>query len=91
MDGSGRIYVADTGNDRIQIFGPDGIYEVLYGTAEVLPSPVSIGVVDVRVGSGSERVHYGAFLFAIAGGEVRKFISGEHDSETDIGLPPPEE
>lgn len=31
VDGKGLIYVADTGNDRVQIFNPDGTYNNMFG------------------------------------------------------------
>ncbi|MDO8806233.1 MAG: 6-bladed beta-propeller [Elusimicrobiota bacterium] len=31
LDKKGRIYVADTGNDRVQIFKPDGTYDNMFG------------------------------------------------------------
>jgi DNA-binding beta-propeller fold protein YncE/tetratricopeptide (TPR) repeat protein len=31
VDKAGKIYVADTGNDRIQIFNPDGTYDNMFG------------------------------------------------------------
>ena len=32
VDASGNIYVADTGNDRIQVFNSDGIFQRAFGT-----------------------------------------------------------
>ncbi|MBK8165187.1 MAG: hypothetical protein IPK64_04370 [bacterium] len=80
VDGSGRIFVADTGNDRIQVFDAGGNYALQFGTRESCRSPVSLAVIDVRVDLGSSGVHYGAFVFALLPetGEVRKFISSEH-------------
>ncbi len=91
VDGRGYIYVSDTGNDRVQIFTADGYYVVLYGNSDVLPEPGSLAVVDVRTGSSADDINYGAYLFAISGGEVRKFISGAHYNHLYGGLPPPEE
>lgn len=31
VDKAGKIYVADTGNDRVQIFNPDGTYDNMFG------------------------------------------------------------
>jgi hypothetical protein len=90
VDGSGRIYVSDTGNDRFQIFGPDGIYEVAYGNAEETPAPGSLAVVDVRSDENPSGYNRGAFLFAVSGGQVRRYISGEHYLELYGDLPPPE-
>lgn len=88
VDGSGRIYVSDAGNDRVQIFGPDGIYEVAYGDDSVLPSPQSLAVVDIR--RSAARVYYGAYLYVVSDGEVRRFISGEYFDAVNEGQPPPE-
>jgi len=46
----GRIYVADTGNDRVQVFRPDGSYEFTIGSTGIEPGqfdgPTAIGVVN---------------------------------------------
>lgn len=80
VDGSGRIFVGDTGNDRIQIFSAEGNYELEFGTAESCPAPSSLAVVDVRVGTGINDVDYAAYVFVVSPGtgHVRRFISSEH-------------
>lgn len=80
VDGSGRIFVADTGNDRVQIFSPVGHYELQFGTAESCPAPSSMALVDVRVGTNADDVNYGAYVFLVTpgSGQVRRFISSEH-------------
>ena len=55
VDGRGRIFVADTGNDRIQVFTADGDFDLLFGNDELTPAPASLGVVDVRIGGGRRR------------------------------------
>jgi hypothetical protein len=87
LDGSGRIYVADTGNDRIQIFSRDGYYEMLFGTAEPLPGPTALGVVDVRFSGGT---HYGAYVFVLVPSleQIVKFISYEEYYRLNLEPPP---
>jgi hypothetical protein len=86
-DGLGRIFVADTGNDRLQLFTPQGEFELLFGDAEKTPAPVSLGVVDVRVNATT--INYGAYIFTTSeqGDGVRKFISYDH--YTSINQEPP--
>lgn len=80
VDGGGRIFVADKGNDRIQIFSADGYQELQFGTAESCPAPTSLALVDVRIGTGEEDVNYAAYVFMVTPGtgQVRRFISSEH-------------
>jgi len=89
VDGSGRIYVADTGNHRIQVFSPLGDYVFLFGDVAATPHPVSVGVIDQRI--SSEKVDYGAYIFTIGQGDdlVRKFISAEHYNYVNQEPPPP--
>jgi DNA-binding beta-propeller fold protein YncE len=89
VDGAGRIYVADSGNNRVQVFTADGVYDMRFGTAERTPAPSSLALVDWRV--SSSRVNYGAYLFLVdpAGGQVRKFISAEQYIYVNQEPPPP--
>jgi hypothetical protein len=90
IDGSGRIYVVDSGNHRVQIFTPDGYYEMLFGSEEMTPSANSLGIVDVRTGSGEEDVNYGAYVFVVVPElqSVRKFISAEEYIRINQEPPP---
>ncbi|HOX26127.1 MAG TPA: hypothetical protein PLL30_08810 [Candidatus Krumholzibacteria bacterium] len=88
VDGSGRIFVSDTGNDRIQIFGPDGGYRVLFGNPDWSPAPGGLTTVDIRTGVGETGVKYGAYVYVVAGGQVRRFISGEYYDYVNANLPP---
>jgi hypothetical protein len=90
VDGSGRIYVSDVGNDRVQIFSPQGSLSQVYGSAELTPAPGSLAVVDVQRSADPEDVSFGAYLFVVAGGQVRKYISGERYQEENGEPPPPE-
>ncbi len=90
VDGAGRIYVADQGNHRIQIFSALGDYDVAYGDSALMPSPEAIAVTDEAFDAGPTDIDYGAFLWVIADGEVRKFISGEHYDHINE-QPPPQE
>ncbi|MFH1842017.1 MAG: hypothetical protein ABIF77_02335 [bacterium] len=75
LDGSGRIFVADTGNDRIQIFDADGEYIKLFGNVDWTPRPTSLAVVDKPKGS----TYFGGYVFVVVpdSQQVRKFISAE--------------
>ena len=87
-DGSGRYFVADYENDRIQIFTPEGAVDLVFGDDTLTPAPLSLGVADKIAGSDT---NFGAFIFVVsaATGQVHKFIS--HDEYTDNYGPPPEE
>ena len=90
VDGAGRIFVADTGNSRVQVFTDRGEYaDILFGDATETPSPVALGVVDQRI--SSEKVDYGAYIFLIGRGDdrVRKYISAEHYNYLNQQPPPP--
>jgi len=80
VDGGGRIFVADQGNDRIQVFSAAGYHELQFGTAESCPAPSSLALVDVRVGTDEADINYAAYVFMVtpSTGQVRRFISSEH-------------
>jgi len=88
-DGQGRIFVADTGNDRVQIFSDTGDHEMTFRDASPTSDPVAIGVVDVRIAGGG--VNYGAYVFTLSGtdGTVRRFISYDHYMSLNDEPPPP--
>jgi len=88
-DGSGRIFVADHDNDRIQIFTPDGEVDLVFGGETLMPSPVNLGVADKSVGNDT---NFGAFVFVVSttSGQVHKFVSHEEYTESNLG-PPPEQ
>ncbi len=88
-DGSGRIFVADTGNHRVQVFSPRGTFDLTFGDATELDRPDGIATVDVRTGGGAGDVNHAAWVFVISGGEVVKYISA--DQYADLGAPPPPE
>jgi hypothetical protein len=90
VDGSGRIFVADTGNNRVQVFDPRGQYLLQFGTEATCPEPSSLAVIDVRVDAGPAGVHYGAFVFALTpgSGQVQKFISSQHYIHIHRAPPP---
>lgn len=77
-DGQGWLYVADSGNSRVQIFDENGAYELQFGNTELTPAPVSVGVIDHLINSTT--TNYGAFVFVVSGdtGAVYKFISYDH-------------
>ena len=93
IDGSGRIFVADRDNNRLQVFDSFGNYEMIFGGPDDTPRPVSLTLADVRIGSGETSVNYAAFVFVILADsdEVVKFISSEHYTHLNQEPPPPPE
>ncbi len=91
VDGSGQVFVADSGNNRIQLFNPDGSYVMLFGTDASTPGPVSLGSVDWRTGALAGNINYGAYLFVLTPGtnQVRKFISDAQYTYINKHPPPP--
>ncbi len=91
VDASGRIYVADSNNARIQIFSSGGDLDLQFGSTDDTPGVTSVGVYDHRIGSGADDVNYGAFVFVLVPGEnqILKFISSEHSNFLNEDLPPP--
>ena len=90
VDGLGRIFVADTRNNRVQIFMPLGEFFLEFGSELETPGVTSMGIHDHPTGSGADDVNYGAFVFLLIPGEnqIRKFISSEHASFLNEDLPP---
>lgn len=90
VDGSGRIFVADTGNSRVQVFAATGEYVLLFGNPDVTPQPISLGLIDVISDPANNIVNYGAYVFVLPANAntVLKYISNEQAN--DEGLPPPE-
>jgi hypothetical protein len=86
VDGLGRIFVADRGNDRLQIFSATGAVELAYGRPEWTPAPASLTLFDVRIPA---RVNYAAYVYLAADGVVRRYISGEHYDHLHDEPPPP--
>jgi len=89
VDGTGRIFVADHGNDRAQIFDADGRFLLRFGDEETMPAPVSVATVDIPYGSGGDAIHYGAYVYVVSDGVVRRFISGERYLFENREPPPP--
>lgn len=87
IDGEGKIYVADYGNDRVQIFGPRGVYQAQFRVRGAAMHPTGIGVIDVRGKDGT--LHYAAFAFVLteSSDRVLKLISSEHYLDENGELP----
>ncbi len=90
VDGSGRIFVADTGNDRVQIFSADGEYDYEFGKTTVSPGPVSIALVDYKFDTGVADYDFAAWVYVVvpSTNQVRRFISSEHFQRISEGPPP---
>lgn len=91
VDGSGRIFVSDTGNDRIQVFSVLGRYDQQFGSTDNCPEPASLAVVDKRYGTGADQVDWAAYIYVLTPGtgQVRRFISSEYNQRINQGEPPP--
>ena len=91
VDGSGRVFVADTNNDRVQIFQPLGEFDLQLGSTPETPGVTAVGVYDHHYGTGPDDRNFGAFVFVLLPGEnaIRKFISSEHADFLNEDLPPP--
>ena len=89
IDGAGRIYVADQDNHRVQIFSALGAFVTEFGDSTRTPSPASLAVMDARYDVGPEDIDHGAYLWLVADGAVRKYISGDHYEHLNEDEPPP--
>jgi len=91
VDGMGRIFVADRGNNRLQVFDSYGNNTLIFGSPESTPGPISTALVDVRIGSGATAVNFAAFVYVILADsdEVVRFISSEHYTHLNQEPPPP--
>lgn len=91
VDGSGRVFVADSMNNRIQAFS-EGLYEISFIiNAEASSVPGDIALVD-KIISPSE-TYYAAYVFVVLPQEdlVRKFMSYEEQLRINPDAPPPPE
>lgn len=88
IDGLGRIYVADTGNHRVQRFSAQGRYDLAFGDSALTPNPRAVAVMDAAFDVGPDDIDHGAFLWVIGDGAVRKFISGDHYEHINEQPPP---
>jgi hypothetical protein len=89
VDGSGRIFVADTMNNRIQVFEYTSVYDQLLGNPEDTPLPISIALVDMRI--TSSRVNYAGYLYLAFqdSNEILWLISDKQRREENLGDPDP--
>ena len=92
VDGLGRIFVADTGNSRIQQFTATGVHELQFICSEPGHGPTSLGLFD-EDGSASGEIDYGAFIFMTLkdSDKVMKYISYDHYQTIFGELPPVEQ
>ncbi len=82
IDGSGRIFVADTNNRRIQLFTPTGEFLMQSTGDDETLAPTSLGVFD-KAGNTGE-AFFGAYVFVTLenSNSVVRLISGEYYQET---------
>ena len=88
VDGIGRIFVADTGNNRIQVFDHKGNYEIQFVSLDSLAVPTSLGVFDETNLESS--INFGAFIILTLKDRdhVFKYISEEHKATFQVDNPP---
>ncbi len=89
VDGSGRIFVADTGNDRIQIFDRYGAYLFEFGSPERTPAPARITTMDIGTAAGVTEYAALAFVAYPERDEVRRYISNDYFIFVNRKPPPP--
>lgn len=92
IDGEGKIYVADFGNSRIQIFDALGDHQAEFSVGYEPSNPTNVGTVDV-LGQNDGRMHYAAYVFVVTEGsnDVIKMISAEHYLDEFGELPIPDD
>ncbi len=90
VDGSGRIFVTDRDNSRVQVFDASGDYALLFGNPTSTPEPVSVCVIDKVNGAGANQINYGAYVFIILKDQstVMKYVSNEQANEDNLPPPP---
>lgn len=91
VDGSLQILVADTMNNRVQLF-KDGVWT---NTSFIINDerdsrPMDISVLDRQVGLG--QYYYSAYVYVVLPAEnlVSIYVSQEESSSTTTILPPPQ-
>jgi len=91
VDGSGRMFVADTQNHRVQVFLAGGDLDSQFGTMSDMNNLSSIALYDFTTSLSTGDVFYAAYVYIVVPDEnvVRTFISGEYRDTFDIDLPPP--
>lgn len=88
VDGVGRIFVVDSGNNRVQVFDFNGSYDIQFACLDSLAPPTSLGVFDET--STDASVNYGAFLILTLENrnQIYKYISEEHKATYYVDNPP---
>ncbi len=87
VDGSGRSFICDTDNSRVQIFA-EGEYSFYFVVdAENDRRPVSISVMDREV--SPIEIFYAAFVYVMVpdDGLIYKYISSEEFADRNPGVP----
>jgi DNA-binding beta-propeller fold protein YncE len=64
LDLDGNVYVADSGNDRIQMFDPDGVFLGSMGNSHSLNNPEGVSVDS----------HYNVYVADTGNSRIRKLV-----------------
>jgi hypothetical protein len=91
VDANGRIFVADTGNDRVQIFDHLGYFDLHFGTAEVIPGPTALALVEKRTGTREDEIFPAGFVYVLSptANKVVRFIDRDYFNARAETQPPP--
>ncbi|MFT5315401.1 MAG: hypothetical protein ACI9UK_001233, partial [Candidatus Krumholzibacteriia bacterium] len=69
VDGSGRIFVADTENDRIQVFLSDGDLDSQFGTSSDMDGLTAIALYDFTTSASTGDIFFAAFVYVVVPAE----------------------
>ncbi len=91
IDGQGRIFAADYFNNRVQLFSPEGSYELRIGGDDETPHPTAVGVYDIVHGSGADEVYFAAYVYVLLPelNRVVRYVSKEYEGLGNEEIPPP--
>jgi len=93
VDGSGRMFVADTENHRVQVYLAGGKIDtdLQFGSIEDMKSLSSIALYDFSTSASTGDVFFAAYVYVVVPEEnvVRRFISSDYRDTLDEDLPPP--
>lgn len=89
--GDGRIFVADSRNDRIQIFDPQGYFDLWFGNADIIAAPTSLALVEKRTGTAADEIFPAGFVYVLVPteGKIVRFIDRDYFNARSESQPPP--